>query len=70
MSPSEKLLNSTDFTHNSKEIPGDFSLLFELLVVVGVVFVGGISMILIVYNIESYRDKKRAKMILVDKELQ
>ncbi|KAF7926771.1 uncharacterized protein EAE97_010280 [Botrytis byssoidea] len=70
MSPSQKLPNSTNFTQNTKEIPEDFSHLFELLVVVGVVFVGGIAMILMVYDIESNRDKKRAKEILVDKELQ
>ncbi|KAF7942406.1 hypothetical protein EAE99_000456 [Botrytis elliptica] len=46
MSPSGKLLNSTNSTQNAKEIPEDFSLLFELLFVVGVVLIGGIAMII------------------------
>ncbi|TGO44049.1 hypothetical protein BOTNAR_0975g00010 [Botryotinia narcissicola] len=66
MSPFEKLPNSTSSIHNTKEIPGDFSLLFELLCRV----LGGIAMILMVYTIEDYRDKKRGKKILVEKELQ
>ncbi|KAF7934839.1 uncharacterized protein EAE98_002884 [Botrytis deweyae] len=70
MSPSEKLLNSTNSTQNAKEMPEDFSLLFELVFVVGVVLIGGIAMIIMVYTIESYRHKKRKRKILVNKELQ
>lgn len=60
---------STNSTHNAKDVPGDLSLSLEFLLVVGVVLIGGVVMVLVVYNIERYRDEMRGRKILGDKEV-
>jgi hypothetical protein len=62
--------NSTNVFANmfARDEYGDFSLSMELCLAVGVVFIGSIAMIFMVYMIEQKKGRKRARKVLDCKE--